>query len=225
MRRCSMGKILIFVFLLIMIFAPVEAVEQVNRPAVAVMDFGSHVQTATDEIVLENSDKTATDYIIEALVESGKYDVVDKDLLAEKLAQENLNTKGIVDPDTAKRIGEILGVRYIIYGNVNDVTGSSTGVQIYNNGTDVYTVKAHIIARMMDVTTGDIVMAAKGEGKSKSSLTKVGADSIGYITVGTARISQVSVHNSIKKAAYAMVDKLTERLIGVENNKIWGLIK
>ena len=220
-----MGKILIFVFLLIMIFAPVEAVEQVNRPAVAVMDFGSHVQTATDEIVLENSDKTATDYIIEALVESGKYDVVDKDLLAEKLAQENLNTKGIVDPDTAKRIGEILGVRYIIYGNVNDVTGSSTGVQIYNNGTDVYTVKAHIIARMMDVTTGDIVMAAKGEGKSKSSLTKVGADSIGYITVGTARISQVSVHNSIKKAAYAMVDKLTERLIGVENNKIWGLIK
>ena len=160
MRRCSMGKILIFVFLLIMIFAPVEAVEQVNRPAVAVMDFGSHVQTATDEIVLENSDKTATDYIIEALVESGKYDVVDKDLLAEKLAQENLNTKGIVDPDTAKRIGEILGVRYIIYGNVNDVTGSSTGVQIYNNGTDVYTVKAHIIARMMDVTTGDIVMAA-----------------------------------------------------------------
>ncbi|WP_295160375.1 hypothetical protein, partial [Selenomonas sp. AE3005] len=66
---------------------------------------------------------------------------------------------------------------------------------------------------------------AKGEGKSKSSLTKVGADSIGYITVGTARISQVSVHNSIKKAAYAMVDKLTERLIGVENNKIWGLIK
>ncbi|MBP3817095.1 MAG: hypothetical protein J6H31_02230 [Butyrivibrio sp.] len=220
-----MGKILILVFLLIMIFAPVEAVEQVNRPAVAVMDFGSHVQTATDEIVLENSDKTATDYIIEALVESGKYDVVDKDLLAEKLAQENLNTKGIVDPDTAKRIGEILGVRYIIYGNVNDVTGSSTGVQIYNNGTDVYTVKAHIIARMMDVTTGDIVMAAKGEGKSKSSLTKVGADSLGYITVGTARISQVSVHNSIKKAAYAMVDKLTERLIGVENNKIWGLIK
>lgn len=222
MRRGSMGKILILVFLLIMIFAPVEAVEQVNRPAVAVMDFGSHVQTATDEIVLENSDKTATDYIIEALVESGKYDVVDKDLLAEKLAQENLNTKGIVDQDTAKRIGEILGVRYIIYGNVNDVTGSSTGVQIYNNGTDVYTVKAHIIARMMDVTTGDIVMAAKGEGKSKRSLTKVGADSIGYITVGTARISQVSVHNSIQKAAYDMVDKLTERLFGASsyNSKI-----
>lgn len=213
-----MGKVLNIAFMMVMLLTPLwtlEAAELMDKPTVAVMDFGHHVGATTDDIVFENTDKTSSDYIIEALVESGKYDVVDKDLLAEKLMQENLNTKGIIDPDTARRIGEVLGVRYIIYGNVNDVTGSSTGVQIYANGADVYTVKAHIIARMMDVTTGDIVMAAKGEGKSKSSLAKVGTDSLGYITVGTARISQVSVHNSIKKAAYAMVDKLTERLFGV----------
>ena len=213
-----MGKVLNIAFMMVMLLTPLwtlEAAELMDKPTVAVMDFGHHVGATTDDIVFENTDKTSSDYIIEALVESGKYDVVDKDLLAEKLMQENLNTKGIIDPDTARRIGEVLGVRYIIYGNVNDVTGSSTGVQIYDNGADVYTVKAHIIARMMDVTTGDIVMAAKGEGKSKSSLAKVGTDSLGYITVGTARISQVSVHNSIKKAAYAMVDKLTERLFGV----------
>lgn len=213
-----MGKVLNIAFMMVMLLTPLwtlEAAELMDKPTVAVMDFGRHVGATTDDIVFENTDKTSSDYIIEALVESGKYDVVDKDLLAEKLMQENLNTKGIIDPDTARRIGEVLGVRYIIYGNVNDVTGSSTGVQIYDNGADVYTVKAHIIARMMDVTTGDIVMAAKGEGKSKSSLAKVGTDSLGYITVGTARISQVSVHNSIKKAAYAMVDKLTDRLFGV----------
>lgn len=213
-----MGKVLNIAFMMVMLLTPLwtlEAAELMDKPTVAVMDFGRHVGATTDDIVFENTDKTSSDYIIEALVESGKYDVVDKDLLAEKLMQENLNTKGIIDPDTARRIGEVLGVRYIIYGNVNDVTGSSTGVQIYASGADVYTVKAHIIARMMDVTTGDIVMAAKGEGKSKSSLAKVGTDSLGYITVGTARISQVSVHNSIKKAAYAMVDKLTERLFGV----------
>ena len=213
-----MGKVLNIAFMMVMLLTPLwtlEAAELMDKPTVGVMDFGRHVGATTDDIVFENTDKTSSDYIIEALVESGKYDVVDKDLLAEKLMQENLNTKGIIDPDTARRIGEVLGVRYIIYGNVNDVTGSSTGVQIYDNGADVYTVKAHIIARMMDVTTGDIVMAAKGEGKSKSSLAKVGTDSLGYITVGTARISQVSVHNSIKKAAYAMVDKLTDRLFGV----------
>jgi len=213
-----MGKVLNIAFMMVMLLTPLwtlEAAELMDKPTVAVMDFGRHVGATTDDIVFENTDKTSSDYIIEALVESGKYDVVDKDLLAEKLMQENLNTKGIIDPDTARRIGEVLGVRYIIYGNVNDVTGSSTGVQIYDNGADVYTVKAHIIARMMDVTTGDIVMAAKGEGKSKSSTAKVGTDRLGYITIGTAKISQVSVHNSIKKAAYAMVDKLTERLFGV----------
>ena len=213
-----MGKVLNIAFMMVMLLTPLwtlEAAELMDKPTVAVMDFGRHVGATTDDIVFENTDKTSSDYIIEALVESGKYDVVDKDLLAEKLMQENLNTKGIIDPDTARRIGEILGVRYIIYGNVNDVTGSSTGVQIYGNGADVYTVKAHIIARMMEVTTGDIVMAAKGEGKSKSSTAKVGTDRLGYITIGTAKISQVSVHNSIKKAAYNMVDKLTERLFGV----------
>ena len=213
-----MGKVLNIAFMMVMLLTPLwtlEAAELMDKPTVAVMDFGRHVGATTDDIVFENTDETSSDYIIEALVERGKYDVVDKDLLAEKLMQENLNTKGIIDPDTARRIGEILGVRYIIYGNVNDVTGSSTGVQIYDNGADVYTVKAHIIARMMDVTTGDIVMAAKGEGKSKSSTAKVGTDRLGYITIGTAKISQVSVHNSIKKAAYNMVDKLTERLFGV----------
>lgn len=210
---------LIKIFVLFAIFTfrmfSLEAAVLQERPVVAVMDFGRHIDAATTDIVLDNADKTSSDYIIEALVESGMYDVVDKDLLAEKMAQEKLNTQGIIDPDTARRIGEILGVRYIIYGNVNDVTGSSTGVQIYASSADVYTVKAHIIARMMDVTTGDIVMAAKGEGKSKSSLAKIGKDNWGYITIGTANISQVSVHNSIKKAAYTMVDKLTERLFGV----------
>ena len=211
----SLIKIVVLFAIFIFRMFSLEAAVLQERPVVAVMDFGRHIDAAATDIVLDNADKTSSDYIIEALVESGMYDVVDKDLLAEKMAQEKLNTKGIIDPDTARRIGEILGVRYIIYGNVNDVTGSSTGVQIYASSADVYTVKAHIIARMMDVTTGDIVMAAKGEGKSQSSLTKIGKDNWGYITIGTANISQVSVHNSIKKAAYTMVDKLTERLFGV----------
>lgn len=187
-----------------------------ERPTIAVMDFGKHAGAATKEIVVENTNKTASDYIIEALVESNHYDVMAKDILEEKIAAEGLNTEGLIDPDTAKRIGEILGVRYIIYGNLNDVTGSSTGLQVIASGGKVHTVKAHIIARMMDVETGDIVMAAKGEGKSKSAIVKAGTESFGYITVGTKRISQVSVHNALKKAAYDMVDKLTERLFGAQ---------
>lgn len=190
-----------------------------DRPTVAVMDFGKHIGATSADIILDNTEKTSSDYIIEAMVEKGRYYVVDKELLAETISKQGLNTTGIIDPDTAKRIGEILGVQYIIYGNVNDVTGSTTGVEIYYAGANVYTIKAHIIARMMDVNTGDIVMAAKGEGESKSSIVKMGEASVGYITIGTARISQVSVHNSIKKAAFNMVDLLTERLFGISGLK------
>ena len=189
-----------------------------DHPAVAVMDFGRHVGASSSDIQANNTEKTVLEYIIEALLESGHYRVIDKDLVAERIAAENLNTEGIIDPDTARRIGEILGVRYIIYGNLNDVTGSSTGMSVVSNGADVHTVQAHIIARMMDVTTGDIVMAAKGEGKSKSSLVKVSPDLVNFITIGTKKVSQVSVHNAIKKAAFAMVEKVSERLYGKEES-------
>ena len=194
------------------------AAEIPDRPTVAVMDFGKHTGATTKDIVMTNTDKTASDYIIEALVESHHYDVMSKELLEEKIAAEGLNTTGLVDPDTAKRIGEMLGVRYIIYGNLNDVSGSSTGCKIVVSGGNVHTVKAHIIARMMDVETGDIVMAAKGEGSSKSAEVKAGTEKVGYITIGSKKISQVSVHNSLKKAAYNMVDKLTERLFGKKDS-------
>ncbi|MBQ7479442.1 MAG: hypothetical protein IJT01_11215 [Selenomonadaceae bacterium] len=202
-------------FLLFALHAPfASAAEIPDRPTVAVMDFGKHAGATTKDIIMTNTDKTASDYIIEALVNSNHYDVMSKELLEEKIAAEGLNTTGLVDPDTAKRIGELLGVRYIIYGNLNDLSGSGTGCKIIVGGANVHTVKAHIIARMMDVETGDIVMAAKGEGSSKSAEGMAGTEKLGYITIGSKRISQVSVHNSLKKAAYDMVDKLTERLFG-----------
>lgn len=200
-------------FLLLVLHTPfASAAEIPHHPTVAVMDFGEHKGMATSDIIMDNTGATASDYIIEALVESGYYEVITKDLVSERLAAEGLKTVGIIDPDTAKRIGEILGVRYLIYGNLNDVSGSGLKFLIISNGANVNTVKAHIIARMMDVETGEIVMAAKGEGNSKSALVQAGTDHLGFITVGSKRISQVSVHNSLKKAAYDMVNKLTRRL-------------
>lgn len=183
-----------------------------ERIVVAVMDFGTHQGAVTSDINLTAAEKGSCDYIIERLVENGHFHVVDKEMMNERLEQEKLNVTGIIDPDTAKRIGEILGVRYIIYGNVVDMTASGTGTSILSSGVALHNVKCHIIARMMDVEGGDIIMAAKGEGKSTSSLVKVGTEEMGTITIGTKRVSQVSVHNALKKAAFATVDKLEERL-------------
>lgn len=185
--------------------------EMHEKPVVAVMDFGKH-SDAANEIIIDNVGTMASDYIIEALVESKKFTVVAKDFMEETLAAEGLDTSGIIPPSRARKIGKILGVRYIIYGNVNDVNSDTLTVNVISNGADVHTVKALIIARMMDVETGDIVTAARGEGQSKSSKVQFGTSHAGYFTIGSKRVSQVSVHNAVKKAAYSMVELLVKRL-------------
>ena len=182
-----------------------------EMPTVAVMDFGK-LSTASGGVNDYNVGLAVSEYIIEALVESGKFDVMAGEHVKEILVENDLDIAGIIPPSKARQIGKILGVRYIIYGNVNDVNNDTFTLEIISNGADVHTVKALIIARMMDVETGEIVTAARGEGKSKSSKVKVSAMNVGYLTIGTTRVSQVSVHNAIEKAAYSMVDLLIKRL-------------
>ena len=204
-----MKKILLTIFCLLSVLAAVaSAAPQEDKYKVAVMDFGGRKGLSTNTVNTAKTGDTATDYIIEALVESGRFEVIDKTIIEETLRQEKISTTGIVNPDAAQRIGNLLGVRYIVYGNVNGVGGGTDAVHIISAGADVHTVKAVIIARMMDVETGDIVTAVRGEGKSKSSKIKGGTEGFGYITVGTKKISQVAVHNAVKKAAYAVAEKL-----------------
>lgn len=152
--------------------------------------------------------------VLKDVVANKNLDIIDRFLVEEKIKSEKLNTIGLIDPDTALKLGKILGVKYIIYGNVNDVTLSDGGTQIGIGGVTVCTVKSHIILRMMNVETGEIISAAKGEGKSKSSFVKVGSDDIAVIEVGRTKVTQDSVHNAIQKAAFQSVDILIERLYG-----------
>ena len=174
---------------------------------VAVMDFGTHPNAVPIDINIFNAGKAASEYVIDGLVKSNKFDVMDRFMAEDRLKAENLNITGLIDPDTAMKIGKILDVKYIIYGNVNDVTLSSSGVDVGIGGASICTVQSHLILRMMNVETGEIICASKGEGKSRSSGT-----SLAVIQVGNKKVTQESVHNAIKKAAFQAVNILVERL-------------
>lgn len=201
--------IFIFVF---MINSAVSAAKIEDNAQIAVMDFGTHPGAVTVDINILNAGKTAHEYVLKRLFEIDKFDIVERLLVEEKIKSANLNTSGLIDPDTALKLGKILGVKYIIYGNVNDVTLSDVGTQIGVGGVTVCTVKSHIILRMMNVETGEIISASKGEGKSKSSFVKVGSDNVAVIEVGSVKVTQDSVHNAIQKAAFQSIDILVERL-------------
>ena len=185
---------------------------------VAVMDFGTHPYAVTIDINILNAGQAAYEYILQRLFESHKMDILDRTMFEAELAAQNLNITGLIHRDTAQKIGKILGVDYIIYGNVNDVTLSEIGAGVGIGGVTVCTVKSHIIARIMKVETGEIISAAKGEGKSKSSFVKVAGGEISILEIGTAKVTQDSVHNALQQAAFQTVDVLIGRLYGTTNN-------
>lgn len=205
-------------------FSSVFAATIEQGAKVAVMDFGTHPHAVTIDINILNAGKAAHEYILQRLFESQKMDIMDRTMFEAQLAAENLNTTGLIYHDTAQKIGKILGVDYIIYGNVNDVTLSEIGTQIGIGGVTVCTVKSHIIARVMNVETGEIISAAKGEGKSKSSFVKVQGGEVLTVEVGKTKVTQDSVHNAIQKAAFETVDVLIGRLYG-DSKKSKGSVK
>lgn len=149
-----------------------------------------------------NSEKVVSDYIIQELISTDKFNVIDKEIQLNLL--DGLNLVGVINPETAKKIGERLNVRYIIYGNVASVTIDDRETIV-----NVHTVHARLTARIMDVETGKILMMAKGEGKSDS--TSLGNEN-NLIAIGNVKVSQESVHNALMKASFQAVDTLVERL-------------
>ena len=190
-----------------------------NTP-IAVMDFGTRPGATTAEININNAEYTSSEYIITQLLKRSLFAVVDKDMVMHKLKERNLKTTGIIDQDTAKEIGNILGVRHIVYGNVAGVTTSDSGVVTPVAGVSVCTVKAHIVARIMDVDTGDILMVTRGEGESKSSYTGLALPNLpATVTIGTKTVTMASVHNAIQKAAFDTVDKTYFKVTGKKLEK------
>lgn len=158
--------------------------------------------------------------MIASLVNKHCFQVMDKDLVMNQLKAEQLNTTGLIDPDTAKRIGEILHTRYIIYGNVANVSVSDTGAEVMGGfgaglKINVCTVRAHIIARVMDVETGDILLAVRGEGASKSSFINIKAghtkENVKVLQLGTQNVTMDSVYNAIAKAADDIAGKMEKQ--------------
>ena len=208
-----MKTFFITTLLVVVLCSTTFAAPQITKDmSIAVMDLGTHEDAVPHEINILNAGKASSEYLIQRLGQLG-LNVTDRTFVEEKFRAANLNTTGLIDPDTAKKIGELLGVDYLIYGNVNDVTLSETGAMTEGVGLDLstITVKAHVIIRVMKIETGQIIGMSKGEGSSKGSFVKIKGGEILTVSVGRTKVTQDSVLNALQKAAFDSIDKLIKK--------------
>ena len=151
-----------------------------KRPTVAIMDFDyGTVCSGFTGCWWGNYDigKGMADQVVDELVNDGNFRVIERKKLDTILAEQDFAQSDRADPSAAKlaKIGKVLGVRYIIAGSITKFGGEEkkygggglVGGRLGGLGLKKAKTEVTLTARMIDATTGEIMLSAKGEGISK----------------------------------------------------------
>ena len=178
-------KRLLGTFILFSMFLPSGWAQ--NKKRVAVMDFDyATVRSSVAAVFGTNTDvgKGIADLMVTRLVNDGVYSVIERKALDKIISEQNFSNSDRANPDTAAKIGRLLGVDAIIMGSVtqfgrDDKTqgigggglGTLTGGRFGGGNIGKRQAKAvvGISARMVNTDTGEILVAAEGKGESKRS--------------------------------------------------------
>lgn len=99
--------------------------------------------------------------LTDELVNSGEFNIIDRDNLSELLKEQTFGTTGLVDPITAKRLGKLYGVDAFIFGRIKNYT--------IENDEEYISVNIDANLKMIDVNSAKIVWADETTGKYYSN--------------------------------------------------------
>lgn len=143
-----------------------------KRIQVAVMDF----DFGTLDRWWGNYDigKGMADQVMDALInaDGSPFRVIERKKLDTILAEQDFAHSNRADPGAAKlsKLGKVLGVRYVITGSITKFSTEKRGGSLSIGGIGLGGAKAKseviLTARLVDTTTGEVVLSAKGKGES-----------------------------------------------------------
>ena len=98
-----------------------------------------------------------------------KFTVVERQALELVMKEQGLSSAGALDPQTAAKVGKILGVKYIITGGIDKFAINSTGGAIGRLGVGGKLVQADatINLRFIDTTTAERIVSVSADAEVK----------------------------------------------------------
>jgi curli biogenesis system outer membrane secretion channel CsgG len=202
---------------------PAPAQEKSKRPTVAIMDFdygtvGYHWWGQYD------IGKGMADQVVDALLEDGTFRVIERKKLDTVLAEQDFSNSDRADPSASKlaKLGKVLGVRYIIAGSITKFGGEEKNYgggglikgKLGGLGLKKAKTEVNLTARMIDATTGEVLVSAKGEGLStKGGGLKAGAGAFGLGGAGFSMSSSDYKASAIGEAQEAATKDLVTKIV------------
>jgi curli biogenesis system outer membrane secretion channel CsgG len=171
-----------------MIFAAGLRAQQKKRVAVLDFDYAT-VSTAAAAIFGTNVDvgKGVADLLVDDLVKSGVYSVIERKALDKVLAEQNFSNSNRADPSTAAQLGRVLGVDAIIIGSITQFGRDDKATKVGGGLLGGYGRKyglggiakreskavVGITARLVSTETAEILAVAEGKGESNRAGTSL----------------------------------------------------
>ena len=151
-----MKKIIIFTVFLSLFAFDAQAQEP---PTLAVLDFATTVNT--------DSASQIPALLTDALVNSGKFTVVERSRFGQIVKEQGLTSTGFVDPATAVSLGEVAGASYLLAGEVIDASKESRVFKGFGtvSKTDIYILRVGV--RIIETSTGKAVFSTIKEAEER----------------------------------------------------------
>jgi curli biogenesis system outer membrane secretion channel CsgG len=211
--------------------APARIHAQASRPSVAVLDldFGT-VQRWWDD----NYDigKGMADLIVDGMLEDGSFRIFERKKIAAVLGEQDLANSNRADPDAASvaKLGKVAGVKYLVTGSITKfgtedskkgVGGGGFGAGRFGlGGVGMSKGKATvaITVRVIDTSTSEIMLSAKGEGVSKRSGVMLGGGAgggggggFGGFQMGSSNFRETVIGEATELAVKQLVTNLVAK--------------
>src|ERR1700704_150189 len=222
-----------------------EAPAPARKKRVAIFDFDyATVHGGVAALFGQDVDvgKGISDLLVKYLVKDGSYSVIERKAMDKILAEQNFSNSDRANPNSAAKIGKLLGVDAIIVGSItqfgNDtkntgIGGGGGGLGGFGLGGFKHSKSKAIVAldaRIVDIDTGEILAVAEGKGESSresTSLTGGGGNWHGFgaggVDFGSSDFQNTIIGEAVKAAVQTMSteviagkEKLVARTIVVE---------
>ena len=157
----------------------------------------------------QGASKGIGDIIVNKLVESGSYRVIERSKIEAILREQNLGDSGRVDAGSAAQIGKLLGVEAVLIGSITqfNVDQKASGFSfggLFGNAKKTNIANVQITARLVDTSTGEIIATAKGQGQAEQ-----GSGSVQVLGIGG---SEATANNDTLLSSAA--DKAVTQMVG-----------
>ncbi len=158
-----------------------------------------------------------TEQLTTALVNTGRFIVLERKGLNEVLAEQNLGASGRVNQETAPKKGRVIGAEWLIKAAITEYTEkkSRSGGGAFFRGLGIGGKKKEAFValdvRIVDAATGEVIDSVRADGRARSS-GAIGGVSIGGVVLAGGKEDNTPIGQATRAALTDAVDFICQRM-------------